>query len=154
MSREKQIAEMAQTIRKEVWADGEICRKDCKGCDCFDYRKAEILYNAGFRKQPDTPNQNQFTNSELVEMKNEVCICCSKLMDCHEHLKGICGFMKMIEMLYEIGYRKQNEVIKEFAERLKESLDISTCGFSSEEVTYDVELTIDRLVEKMKGGVR
>lgn len=44
---------------------------------------------------------------QIEEMKNEVCICCSKLMDCHEHLKGICGFMKMIEMLYDIGYRKQ-----------------------------------------------
>lgn len=70
MSRAKQIAEMAQAIRKEVWADGETCRKDCDGCDCFDYRKAEILYNAGFRKQSDTPTntptQNQFTNRDYL----------------------------------------------------------------------------------------
>ena len=47
--------------------------------------------------------------NQIEEMKCEVCICCSKIMDCHEHLKGICGFMKMIEMLYDIGYRKQIE---------------------------------------------
>ena len=51
------------------------------------------------------------SKEQIEEMKNEVCICCSKLMDCHEHLKGICGFMKMIEMLYDIGYRKQSDWI-------------------------------------------
>ena len=52
-------------------------------------------------------NSEDMRNKQIEEMKQEVCICCSKLMDCHEHLKGICGFMKMIEMLYDIGYRKQ-----------------------------------------------
>ena len=75
----------------------------------------------------NTPTQNQFTNSELVEMKNEVCICCSKLMDCHEYLKGICGFMKMIEMLYAIGYRKQSDKFL-----VKENGDIEPLNKQSE----------------------
>lgn len=46
----------------------------------------------------------------------------------------------------------KTEAIKEFAERLKEELDISVCGYSSEEVTYQVEDTIDNLVKKMTEG--
>ena len=65
---------------------------------------------------------------------------------------SLCIPMRLANELYNAGYRKQSEVIDEFAERLKENLDISVCGFSSEEVTYDVELTIDELVEEMKGG--
>ena len=71
MSREKQIAEMAQAIVKEVWADDENCRKHCEGCDCFDYRKAEILYNAGFRKQSEIAKLEQDV-ARLEQEKDEL----------------------------------------------------------------------------------
>jgi ubiquitin C-terminal hydrolase len=47
--------------------------------------------------------------------------------------------------------KAKSEAVKEFAERLKQNLDISVCGYSSEEVTFDVELTIDNLVKEMTG---
>ena len=56
------------------------------------------------------------------------------------------------EELYKAGFCRQSEVIEDFAERLKNKLDISVCGYSSEEVTSDVENTIDDLVEEMKCG--
>lgn len=69
MSREKQIAKMAQVIRKEMWADDESCRKDCEGCDCFEYRKAEILYNAGYRKQSENVTDiNDGRKSEWISV--------------------------------------------------------------------------------------
>ena len=43
------------------------------------------------------------------------------------------------------------KAIREFAERLKASLDISACGYSTEEIREDVFNTIDSLVEEMVG---
>jgi hypothetical protein len=44
----------------------------------------------------------------------------------------------------------KTEAIKEFAERLKCKLDISACGYSTEEIVSDVEDTIDNLVKEME----
>lgn len=42
------------------------------------------------------------------------------------------------------------EAVKKFAERLKGKLDICVCGYSREEVTSDVEDTIDNLLAEME----
>ena len=54
----------------------------------------------------------------------------------------------MTEEAYKNGYKAG---VKEFAERLKAKLDISVCGYSTEEVVSDVEDTIDYLVKEMVG---
>ena len=43
----------------------------------------------------------------LKEMKLVACMGCKRLMDCDESIQDQCGFMVLIEALYEAGFRKQ-----------------------------------------------
>jgi hypothetical protein len=59
--------------------------------------------------------------------------------------------MRLANELYKQGYRKQSEVIDEFAERLKKRLYDKPSIFTQQR--YIVNDEIDNLVEEMKGGV-
>ena len=64
-----------------------------------------------------------------------------------------------LEDLREIVFMDRSEAIKnlkaearkEFVERLKGKFDISTCGYSAEEIVSDIENTIDNLLKEMEG---
>jgi hypothetical protein len=56
------------------------------------------------------------------------------------------------EKEFDSYYTKvKSEARKKFAERLKGKLDISACGYSTEEIVSDIEDTIDNLLKEMEG---
>ena len=64
MSREKQIEEMAKLLNR--------CAAVCEdGCSCSEKEHAEVLYNAGYRKQSEGEWKPQFEGSTLF-----VCTAC------------------------------------------------------------------------------
>jgi hypothetical protein len=69
----------------------------------------------------------------------------------YERFDGsLCIPMRLANELYKQGYRKQSEVIDEFAERLKKRLYDKPSIFTQQR--YIVNDEIDNLVEEMKGG--
>ena len=58
-------------------------------------------------------------------------------------------YNKTLNQLNDYQSITRAEAIKGFAEKLKNNLDISACGYSSEEVTNCVIDTIDNLIEEM-----
>ena len=66
----------------------------------------------------------------LKEMKWVACMGCKRLMDCDESLQDQCGFMVLIEALYEAGYRKSSDVAEEiFAEIERTCVDTFGCFY-------------------------
>lgn len=53
MSKEKQIEEMAEAICGLNTSDGCFCDGGYCNYNCLSYEKAEVLYNAGYRKQSE-----------------------------------------------------------------------------------------------------
>lgn len=63
MDKQKQIDEMARTLT--------TCeRNSCVGCgrECIDYRMAKALYNAGYRKIPELPQDTVLTVDDIAEL--------------------------------------------------------------------------------------
>ena len=63
MDKQKQIEEMARTLT--------TCeRNSCVGCgrECIDYRMAKALYNAGYRKIPELPQETVLTVDDIAEL--------------------------------------------------------------------------------------
>ena len=77
--------------------------------------------------------------------------------DCNEECVGCefendnwCFTHRVINNLYNAGYRKQSEVIEEFADKLGKQLYKNPTIFTQQR--YIVVAEINRLVEEMKGG--
>lgn len=51
MNKQEQIEEMANIAHKCIKSSCEDCIKNDR--KCFDYKQAEVLYDAGYRKVPD-----------------------------------------------------------------------------------------------------
>ena len=49
---------------------------------------------------------------QIEEMQNELCINCNQLMRCSDGVKSGCRLMKVVDILYNAGYRKQSEVVR------------------------------------------
>lgn len=87
---------------------------------------------------------------QIEEMLNEICIKCTYLLVCEdEHLKQVCRFAKMVNILYDAGYRKQIE-----AEWITDEKGYVTCSNCGEEHTWDEfrPTYCDMCGAKMKGG--
>ena len=71
-------------------------------------------------------------------------------------LQGYGVYVDKEELIKALNYDRQQyekgyvDGMKEFAERLKENLDISATGYSTEEVIEQVEDEIDRVLYKME----
>lgn len=88
MSREKQIEEIARTLC--TTCDGDTMCKDISGCIIEQY--AEVLYNAGYRKQSEGEWVKVYQNKKAIvyECSNcghltlgtsDYCICGAKMKD-------------------------------------------------------------------------
>ena len=103
-------------------------RNTCVGCGmaCIDYRMAKAIYNAGYRKIPE--------GAVVIPKK-------------HYEL-----YMNEFHN-YEVGKRDgSKETAEKFAERLKESLDISVEGYSTSEVINEIEDKIDEICKEITEG--
>lgn len=69
--------------------------------------------------------------------------------ECRAATGKYCGHIKLATKLYNAGYRRQGEVIDEFAERLKPRVD---CEYGNKFYRDKCFEEIDNLVEEMKGG--
>ena len=71
-------------------------------------------------------------------------------------LQGYKIYVDKEELIKALNYDRQQyrkgyiDGMKEFAEKLKENLDISATGYSTEEVIEQVEDEIDRMLYKME----
>lgn len=69
------------------------------------------------------------------------------------HKKSVLDYHFLATEAYNAGYRKQNAVIDEFAERLKKEMENLTRMVYSDKTIYLVDKSlIDRIAEEMKGG--
>ena len=67
--------------------------------------------------------------------------------------KSILDYHWLATEAYNAGYRKQNAVIDEFAERLKEEMEnLTRMVYSDTTVCLVGKSLIDRIAEEMKGG--
>lgn len=114
MNKEQQIEEMANIAHKCIKSSCEDCIKNDR--KCFDYKQAEVLYDAGYRKVPE--NAVILTPEERDEEMKEI----NKTLAERDELKA------EIERLKEV-IADQNELcwnckksVKEFAEKLKKRL--------------------------------
>ena len=91
---------------------------------------------------------------EMIERVRKVTDDCQ---NCNLYAERLCDYncdlceaiQLACEALYNAGYRKQSEVIKEFAERLKPRVD---CEYGDKFYRDKCFEEIDNLVEEMKGG--
>lgn len=109
----------------------------------------------------DTPTQKQFTNYELDQIDEMA----NTLFLVNESLDTV--YMddceKIAKVLFKAGWRKQSEVIDEFAERLKEApikCGLPLLGLSTKEeieehfndIMLQVRDAIEDIAKEMKGG--
>ena len=88
---------------------------------------------------------------QIVEMAKDIC---RVKLNCNDVCNPIsaCDALKYAERAVEAGYKKQSEVIDEFARELKEYLDDTYS--TSEDVLIDITSLIDHIAQKMKGGAK
>ena len=110
--------------------DGVGYEYDCSCVDKLNEATIDLINRQ--RAEIESLSQNN------ISTKYPNCVLCSK---------GVI-FTKSLEDYDKLIGDISADAVKEFAERLKQNLDISVCGYSSEEVTYTVELTIDNLVKE------
>ena len=99
------------------------------------------------------------SNNDVEEMANDIKIA----HDEQKYLTSDKSIKAIAEHLYNAGYRKQSEVIDEFAEKLKEApikCGLPLLGLSTKEeieeyfngIMLQVRDAIDNIAKKMKGG--
>lgn len=91
-------------------------------------------------------------SKEQLEREKQKAIMSADLELCHTEFE--CGdgeiytdYDAMAQKMFDKGYRKQSQVIDEFAERLKKEMENLTSM-----VYLVVKSLIDRIAEEMKGG--
>lgn len=96
---------------------------------------AQIIGECCYKSCADTPLLSDIIPTEVDE------ICSANVPSCMA--------CKVARILTNAGYRKQNEVIDEFSEKLK-----IRCGcIPQQHFTYaEVEFWIDQVAKEMKGG--
>ena len=115
-------------------------------------RNEKLLIN-----NPKSNNSEVMRNKQIEEMAeclidiqrkfNEYCAkpcrTCELggIVNCENHYKA--------EALYNAGYRKQSEVVKEFAKLFEKY--IGNCTFTLGQV-YDIQYALKKATEEMKGG--
>ena len=141
MNEEQQIAEMANIPHKCIKSSCEDCIKNDR--KCTDYKQAEALYNAGYRKVTD--GAVVLTPEERVEEMKEI----NKTLAERDVLKA--ENVRLKEVIAD-----QNELcwnckksVKEFAEKLKAKL-FSVFGktICSDVDTEDITIFIDELLKE------
>jgi hypothetical protein len=85
----------------------------------------------------------------IVEMAKDIC---RVKLNCNDvcHPISACDALKYAGRAVEAGYRRQSEVIDEFAEELKMYLDDTYS--TGEDVLIEVHSLIDYIAQKMKGN--
>lgn len=140
MNKEQQIEEMANIAHKCIKSSCEDCIKNDR--KCFDYKQAEVLYDAGYRKVPEnavilTPEERDEemkeinkTLAECDELKAEIAELKSKI----EELKLKCAALQMRNEIGQGISDVANNLIKnmikvekkkaaqEFAEKLRKKV--------------------------------
>ena len=97
---------------------------------------------------------------QIEEMSEEIAsmLCEAYRPNCDEYQPHTCSYCYVnstpigcfAEMLYNAGYRKQSDLIEEFADRLKKKLYDKQSIFTQQR--YIVVDEIENLVSEMKGG--
>lgn len=78
---------------------------------------------------------------------------CGNECDCIQGDKFNCHLLYSASVLYDAGYRKQSEVIDEFAKRLLDAFPESNRDNRCPAIYYDdYRYIIEELAEEMKGG--
>ena len=119
MTKQEQIEEMANIPHKCIKSSCEDCIKNDR--KCTDYKQAEALYNAGYRKVPDG------ATFLLVGENNQA-------LD-----------EKTIEYFVKHNEQIRRDTAKEFAEKLKEK------AVQEAEVEDYVCYIVDRLLKEYEG---
>ena len=105
-------------------------------------------------------NANKHIEEMAVELSDGGCADCA---DCSYANRFNCKLLYDASLLYKVGYRKKNEVIDEFTEKLKETpikyglplLGLTTKGEIEEYfncIMLQVREAIDSIANEMKGG--
>ena len=93
-------------------------------------------------------------NKHIEEMAKALCGLDRECEHCTASMSYICKAKKYAERAYTAGYRKQSEIIDEFAKRLLDAFPEAHRGGNLCPSLYydDYRYIIEELVEEMKGG--
>lgn len=141
MNREQQIEEMANIPHKCIKSSCEDCIKNDRKCS--DYKQAEALYNAGYRKVPDgavvlTPEERDAEMKEINKTLAER----DELKAENERLKEVIADQN------ELCWNCKKSV-KEFAEKLKKRL--MQDRVINDNVVIVTGVDIDELLKEYEG---
>ena len=155
------------------------CHHKCKDTtDCVVEEEALLLINQDKSNNFDVKSNNELPSTltneekvsvkvkqieeiaEIIEEKNCIGVLCS---ECEFFNNSRCSKLYIAGALYNAGYRKQSEVIDEFAEKLKEApikCGLPWFGLSTKEeieeyfndIMLQVREAIDNIAKEMKGG--
>lgn len=123
-----------------------------KALECFRHR----ILNSKLAEQVYEEDMMSIINAlalikELTEENKTLLIKFQAMKGAANSYKTHCE--KLSEEIFNAFERGQNQAkadtVRTMQEKIKEKLDISVCGYSTEEVVSDVFDTIDRIAEEM-----
>lgn len=156
-------ADMIEKLAKEL-CEKSGCHHKCHDTkDCVVEEEAEELFKQALVEGVNRCIDKTIEEAKKIEQIEEMARTLKDYTKKNNIMASVVILESYAEVLYNAGYRKQSEVIDEFAEKLKEApikCGLPLLGLSTKEeieeyfngIMLQVRDAIDNIAKKMKGG--